>query len=139
MLRALMLSLVALAFTYSGCSLTVTSQEPGTQNADGSVYLGFTLVTQKRGKDWFLIGSEYGQFTKIRIHVADRALDLESTVIEFAGGETWSPPLPARLEADSWTGEIALPGPRAIEKITFVGRARGKKTQFAKVELYGLP
>jgi opacity protein-like surface antigen len=137
MKRLVMWAVLALALACSGCSVTVTSNEPGTQSADGSVYLGFTLVTQKGGKDWFLVGQEYGYFSSVRINVADRPLELERVVLQFGNGQTWSPPLPPHFDANTWSDEVALPSPQIIEKITIFGRAGGKKTQFAKVSLYG--
>jgi hypothetical protein len=141
MRRAMML-LLTLCFALlglSGCTMTVTSVPVGSVAEDGSVYLGFTLISHKPDKDFMLIGSEQGTFASVRLHVTSHDLNLERMVITFGNGEQWSPPLRERFAKGSWSREIALPGkgPRHIRKVVFVGKATGKSGLMAKVELYG--
>ncbi len=138
MKRVILCLLVALfLLPTSGCSVTVGGGDTGKVLEDGSVYLGWTLISRKKGKDFMLIGEEYGAFASIRFQVTGRPLHVRQLVVTFGNGEKWSPPLKPEFHKGEWTREIALPGKRHIRKITFFGHARGKKGRMAKVEVYG--
>lgn len=140
MRRAMMLvsALFFVLFALSGCTVNVTSVPVGAVAEDGSVYLGFTLISHKKDKDFLLIGAEHGAFASVRLHVTSHELQLERMVVTFGNGEQWSPPLRQRFAKGSWSRDIALPGKaRNIRKVVFVGKATGKKGLMAKVELYG--
>jgi hypothetical protein len=127
----------ALAFPVTGCTATVTSTAPGTVAQDGSVYLGFTLVSRKQGEDWMLVGERHGYFSSVRFSVEDRPLGLDKMVLEFGGGEQWTAPLSGEFAPGSWSPEVQLPSPKTIRKVTYYGRTKGKKGLMAKVSLYG--
>jgi hypothetical protein len=138
MLRLSLLLLCAvLAFSLAGCTATVTSTAPGTVAQDGSVYLGFTLVSRKQGKDWMLVGERHGYFSSLRFSVEDRPLAVDKMVLEFGDGEQWTAPVSGEFPAGGWSPEIKLPEPRTISKVTYYGKAKGKKGLMAKVSLYG--
>jgi hypothetical protein len=126
-----------LAFGLCGCTATVTSTPVGTVMEDGSVYLGFTLVSRKKDKDWMLVGEEHGYFNGLRFNVKDRPLQVQKMVVTFGTGEEWTAPVKGRFTKGSWSEEITFPGARTIRKVTFHGRAQGKKAGMAKVSLYG--
>ena len=104
---------------------------------DGSVYLGFDLVSRKQGKSWMLVGEKHGHFSSLRFRVENRPLTLDKMVVEFGGGQKWTAPVNGTLEPGAWSDELSLPAPKTIHKVTFHGKSGGKKGQMAKVSLYG--
>ncbi|MBW2529393.1 MAG: hypothetical protein JRI23_34770 [Deltaproteobacteria bacterium] len=135
--RAISLLIAAvLAVGVAGCTITTTS--PGYVTQDGSVYLGFVLASRKKvDKDWMLVGTEHGHFSSLRFRIEDRPYRLDKLVVTFADGERWTAPLEQEFAAESWSPEIQLPGQRAIHKVSFFGKAGGKKGLMAKLSLYG--
>ncbi|MBI4702688.1 MAG: hypothetical protein HY744_16320 [Deltaproteobacteria bacterium] len=130
----LVLSAVLLA---GGCVVTVESTPVGTVAADGSVYLGWTLISHKKEADWMLVGVEHGDFSSLRLHVTKAGLVLDRMVVAFGNGEQWNVPVPRELGQGAWSPEIKLPGARRIRKVTFFARTKGKGGLMAHVDLYG--
>lgn len=127
---------LALAFGLSGC--TITTRSAGAVMQDGSVYLGFVLASRKKtDKDWMLVGQEHGYFSSLRFHVEDRPYRLDEMVVTFEDGERWTAPLRQEFAAESWSPEIQLPGQRLVRKVSFHGKAGGKKGLMAKISVYG--
>lgn len=132
----LLLLCLAVALGLSGCTIHTTSA--GAVMADGSVYLGFVLASRKKvDKDWMLVGQEHGYFSSLRFKIEDRPYQLDKLVVTFEGGERWTAPLSQEFAAESWSPEIQLPGQRLIHKVSFYGKAGGKKGLMAKLSLYG--
>jgi len=139
MVRLWLCSLCAVALLgLGGCTVTVYDTPVGTVVEDGSVYLGWTLISRKKGKDWIAIGEEQGKFSSLRFKVSKRPLEVDKVVVTFGDGQKWSPKLPSQLGPDSWSQELKLPkGQRLVRKVTFFGRSTGKKGGMARVDIYG--
>ena len=138
MLRFSLLALCAtLAFGLADCTVTSTGAQRGTVTEDGSVYLGFTLVSRKQDKDWMLVGDEYGYFSSVRFSVNNRPFIVDRMVLDFGSGEQWTAPVKGEFAPGSWSPELKLPSQQTIRKVTYYGKAGGKKGQMAKVSLYG--
>lgn len=135
--KALLGSLVlfgSLALSAAACTVHVA--EVGTVAADGSVYLGWHLLSsnQKSDREDFPVGDALGTFSTVRIHV-DSAVALRKVVVIFADGVRFTVPVPAKMAANQWTDPVALPGaPRAIHSVVIAGKPVGKN--LSKIEVY---
>ena len=132
-----LISLLAVAM--SACVVTAQPpREPGTVNSDGSVYLGWRLLSRNKGKndrETYNMGAQLGTFTSLRL-TTDKPAALAQVTVIFANGEQWMAPIPASLAGGEWSGAIALPGaPRAIHSVVIDGHATG--SMHAKVEIHG--
>jgi len=138
-MRRYVLLLVCAAFILGSgaCTVYTNNTTKGTVLSDGSVYLGFDLVSRKRGDSWTLIGEEHGYFSSLRFQVEDRPLNLDRMVVEFGDGEQWTAPAKGNFEPGAWSDEMKLPAPKTIHKVTYYGKSSGKKGGMAKVSLYG--
>ena len=128
------LLLTAVASIAPAC--TVYVREPGAVISDGSVYLGFSLISAKGKVDneEYPVGQQHGAFSAIRLH-ADESVSLNQVVVIFADGERFTAPTPATLGGGQSSGLIALPrGPRPIHSILVAGKSQRKG--LAKVEIY---
>jgi hypothetical protein len=128
---------VAFIVGLAGCTIHDRSTPKGTVMQDGSVYLGWTLISRKQGDDWMLVGAKHGYFSSLRFNVEDRPIKIDKLVVEFGGGEQWTAPAKGKFQPGAWSDEIPFPAPKTIEKVTFYGKAGGKKAGMAKVNLYG--
>lgn len=128
------LLLTAVAITAPAC--TVYVREPGTVSSDGTVYLGFSLISAKEkvDREEYPVGQQHGAFSAIYLH-ADQSVSLSQVVVIFADGERFTAPAPATLGGGQSSPVIALPrGPRAIHSILVTGKSQQKG--LAKVEIY---
>ncbi len=113
-------------------------REVGSAATDGSVYLGWRLVSkEKKGandRETFPVGERFGTFSTIRL-TTDRPLNLAQVVVIFMNGEQWIARAPAALSGGQWSEVIALPGaPRAIHSVVVDGIATS--TMHAKLEIH---
>lgn len=132
--------LAVVTLSLSACVVNNTPpRDVGSAAADGSIYLGWRLVSkEKKGgtdRETFNVGDGLGTYSSLRV-TTDRAVNIAQLVVIFSNGEQWIAPAPGDLAAGQWTNPIALPGaPRAIHSIVVDGRAAS--TMHAKVEIHG--
>ncbi len=139
MVKLWLCSLCAVAMLgLGGCTVTVYNTPVGTVVEDGSVYLGWTLISRKKGKDWIGIGKDQGKFSSLRFRVSKRPFAVQKMVVTFGNGQKWSPKLRPKFGKDSWSRELKLPkGQRFVKKVTFFGRSVGKRGGMSRVDIYG--
>ncbi len=133
-----LLMVLALIVGVSGCEVTVTNTPVGSVADDGSVYLGWTLISHRKDKGSMSVGKQHGQFSSLRFAVKKRVLNIHRLVVHFGNGEKWSPQLRPHFPAGAWSRDIDLPGgKRFIRKVVVFGKSAGKRGRMAKFELYG--
>ncbi len=133
-----LLMCLALFVGLIGCEVTVTNTPVGSVADDGSVYLGWTLISRRKDRDSLSVGKEHGQFSSLRFHVKKRVLNIQRMVVHFGNGEKWSPKLRPHFPAGAWSRDIQLPGgKRFIRKVVIVAKSAGKRGRMAKFELFG--
>ena len=140
MIRRLFILLAALSTLslLSGCVINVQRVEPGTKAKDGSVYLGFDLVSsKKRDKDFTTVKKELGKFSKFRLHVSKAPANIKRLTLHFGNGDKFNVRLKPRFGKNDWSRWVDLPGgKRRIKKIVVVASRAAKKGRWPKLEYY---
>jgi hypothetical protein len=108
--------------------------------ADGKhewVELGSQKVDAQKEKDTITVGSDEGQFGRIRIEVRDGDLVMSNIKVVFGNGESFSPDVKHEFKEGSRSRVIDLPGgKRVIKKVEFTYRSE-KASNPATVVLFG--
>ena len=119
MIRRLFILLAALSTLspLSGCVINVQRVEPGTKAKDGSVYLGFDLVSsKKRDKDFTTVKKELGKFSKFRLHVSKAPANIKRLTLHFGNGDKFNVRLKPRFGKNDWSRWVFLVANAASRK-----------------------
>jgi hypothetical protein len=78
--------------------------------------LGEKQVDFGNDHDVIFVGEKEGKFKDIQIRVKDTPVEIHSVVVTFDNGKTFEPKLQEKLQADSQSRVIGLPGEKRIIK-----------------------
>jgi hypothetical protein len=137
-LFAIFTVLLAVGFT-SGCVVNVKTVSPGAVAKDGSVYLGFDLVSSKGfKKDFTNVSEEHGKFSKVRLHVDNAPVRIKRITLTFGNGDKFNVKVKKVFKRGQWSRWVDLPGgKRHIRKIVVVAaKANKKRARMPKLEYY---
>lgn len=131
--------LVAGLFAFGGCVVHVNDggSQIGEPAADGSINLGWHLFKKKgkKEREVYPVGVQHGEFSAIRLTTSNAPAQVKRVIITFGNGERFEPKVRPRMEKNSSTRWIDLPGgKRKIHDVVVVAHSPAKL--LAKIEVY---
>ncbi len=138
MQRLFLIMALVLSVGVTACAVTMSGgAEVGAVSDNGSVYLGWHLLSKKKSdREVYVVGAEHGQFKSLYLST-NHPVEVKRVVVTFDNGEAFEVPVTGKWGKKHQTPQIELPGAvRAITKIHVVARSTGK--HLAKVEIYGM-
>ena len=132
--------LLAGLFAFSGCVVHVNDagSEIGQPAADGSINLGWHLFRKKgkKEREVYPVGKRHGKFSAIRLTTSNARAQIKRVVVTFGNGKRFEPKVRRKMEKNSSTRWIDLPGgKRNIRNVVVVAHSPAKL--LAKIEVYG--